>query len=289
MPAERFEPSDQTASLEGQEIHYVDWGNEQNPPLVVLHGISSQARYWDGFAAKMRDAFHVICVDQRGHGESAWSDDYRIEAMAGDLLSLADALRLATFTLVGHSMGGIVSMWFAAHHPERLDNLVVVDADFDFRRAAQVLFQENSVTAALEQDTFENEDAMLDHYQTMMPGIDVRLVRKPLMYNFRTLEDGRVAYRFDPAVKTALMRRLEANPGEIAAYQRELSAGVGSVTCPVLILRGEKSDILSPEGASETAGAFADGKLVVIPEATHMIPSDNPVAFRTAIREFLGV
>ncbi len=289
MPAERIEPSDRKITVDGLDLHYVDWGNEQHPPLVVLHGISSQARYWDGFAAKMRDAFHVICVDQRGHGESGWSDDYRIEAMANDLLSVADALGLAKFTLVGHSMGGIVSMWFAAHHPERLANLVVVDADFDFGRAAQVLFQENSVTAALEQDTFDNEEAMLAHYQALMPGIDVRLVRKPLMHNFRTLDDGRVTYRFDPAVKTALMRRLEAAPNEISVYQRELSSKVGSVTCPVLILRGELSDILSPEGATQTAAAFMDGRLVVIPGATHMIPSDNPVAFRTAIREFLGV
>ncbi|MGE3076669.1 MAG: alpha/beta fold hydrolase [Dehalococcoidia bacterium] len=289
MPGDRIEPTGRTVRVNGLELHYVDWGNEERPPLVVLHGISSQARYFDGFAVKMREAFHVMSLDQRGHGDSDWSDDYRIEAMADDLLGFADALGLAKFTLIGHSMGGIVSMWFAAHHPERLENLVVVDADFNYARAAGVLFTENSVTAALAQDTFENEEAMLDHYQAMMPGIDVRLVRKPLMYNFRTLEDGRVTYRFDPAVKTALMRRMEEFPSAITDYQAELEAKVGEVTCPVLILRGALSDILLPEPAKETAGAFKDGRLVVVPNATHMIPSDNPTAFRGAIQEFLGV
>jgi pimeloyl-ACP methyl ester carboxylesterase len=280
---------DASVRVDGVELHYVDWGNEQAPPLVVLHGISSQARYWDGFAAKMRDAFHVICLDQRGHGESGWHEDYRIEAMADDLVLFTDALGLKTFSLVGHSMGGVVSMWFAAHHPERLENLVIVDAYFDFPRAADVLFRENSVTAALEQDTFDNEDAMLAHYQNLMPGLDVQRVRQPLMYNFRTLEDGRVTYRFDPAVKTAIKDRVQAAPAEVFRYQQELSELIGEVKCPTLILRGALSDILSPEGAAETAAAFKRGRLVEIPDATHMIPSDNPTAFRSEIRKFLGV
>jgi pimeloyl-ACP methyl ester carboxylesterase len=280
---------DASVRVDGVELHYVDWGNEQAPPLVVLHGISSQARYWDGFAAKMRDAFHVICLDQRGHGESGWHEDYRIEAMADDLVLFTDALGLKTFSLVGHSMGGVVSMWFAAHHPERLENLVIVDADFDFPRAADVLFRENSVTAALEQDTFDNEDAMLAHYQNLMPGLDVQRVRQPLMYNFRTLEDGRVTYRFDPAVKSAIKDRVQAAPAEVVRYQQELSELIGEVKCPTLILRGALSDILSPEGAAETAAAFKRGRLVESPDATHMIPSDNPAAFRSEIRKFLGV
>jgi pimeloyl-ACP methyl ester carboxylesterase len=280
---------DASVRVDGVELHYVDWGNEQAPPLVVLHGISSQARYWDGFAAKMCDAFRVICLDQRGHGESGWHEDYRIEAMADDLVLFTDALGLKTFSLVGHSMGGVVSTWFAAHHPERLENLVIVDADFDFPRAADVLFRENSVTAALEQDTFDNEDAMLAHYQNLMPGLDVQRVRQPLMYNFRTLEDGRVTYRFDPAVKTAIKDRVQAAPAEVFRYQQELSELIGEVKCPTLILRGALSDILSPEGAAETAAAFKRGRLVEIPDATHMIPSDNPTAFRSEIRKFLGV
>src|SRR4051812_43540002 len=104
MTTARIEPLDRTISANGVNLHYVDWGGADKPPLVVLHGFSSQARYWDGFAVRMRDAYRVYCLDQRGHGDSDWSEDYGPDAMPDDLLAFADALGLETFTLLGHSM-----------------------------------------------------------------------------------------------------------------------------------------------------------------------------------------
>ncbi|MEO8541687.1 MAG: alpha/beta hydrolase [bacterium] len=289
MTTARIEPLDKTVVANGLTLHYVDWGGEGLPPLVILHGFSQQARYWDGLAAKMRDAYHVYCLDQRGHGLSDWADDYGPDAMPNDLLGFADALGLERFSLIGHSMGGMVSMRFTAYHPERITALVVVDAGLRLLSGAPVAQQDNSVTRALAKDTFANEDELMAHYATMAPGLDVVRAKPAIMHNFKTLPDGRVTYRFDPSLRSRLIASDPEAQAKARDAQADMEAHTKDVTSPVLILRGELSDILSSEGAVQTAAAFPHGRVVEIPGATHMIPSDNPLAFRTAIREFLGV
>lgn len=289
MTTARIEPLEKTIPVNGINLHYVDWGSEGKPPLVVLHGFSSQARYWDGFAVRMRDAFHVYCLDQRGHGDSDWSDDYGPDAMPNDLLAFADRLGLEKFTLLGHSMGGMVSMRFAAFHPDRVEALIVVDAGLRLLAGRPVSQQDNSVTRALAKDTFENEDEMLAHYKSMNPMIDVERARGPLMYNFRTQPDGRVTYKFDPSLRNRLIGQSPEEVERAQKAQADLEARTKDVKCPVLILRGELSDILLPDVAEATVKAFPNGRLVEIPRTTHMIPTDDPLAFRTAVRDFLGV
>ena len=289
MTTARIEPLDRAILVNGINLHYVDWGSEGKPPLVILHGFSQQARYWDGFAAKMRDDFHVYAVDQRGHGLSDWADDYGPDAMPNDLLGFADALGFERFTLIGHSMGGMVSMRFTAFHPERVAALVVVDAGIRLLSGAPVTQQDNSVTRALAKDTFAHEAELLSHYAALAPGLDVVRAKPAIMHNFKTWPDGHITYRFDPALRTRL---IASGPREVENARRaqaEMEARTKDVTCPVLILRGELSDILSREAAEQTAAAFPKARVVEIPAATHMIPSDNPTAFRAAIREFLGL
>ncbi len=289
MTTARIEPLEKTFASGDVRLNYVDWGGEGKPPLVVLHGFSSQARYWDGFAVRMRDDFHVYCLDQRGHGDSDWSDDYGPDAMPNDLLAFADELGLQKFALVGHSMGGMVSMRFAAFHPDRLTALVIVDAGLRLLSGEPVARQDNSVTRALAKDTFADEAELLAHYATLAPGLDIQKARTPIMYNFRTLPDGSVTYKFDPSLRSRLIADTPEGRERAATAQAELEARTKGVTCPVLILRGEYSDILSREAAEATAAAFPNGRLQEIPRTTHMIPSDDPTAFRTAVREFLGV
>ena len=64
MTTARIEPLEKTFTSGGVKLHYIDWGSDGKPPLVVLHGFSSQARYWDGFGARMREDYHVYCLDQ---------------------------------------------------------------------------------------------------------------------------------------------------------------------------------------------------------------------------------
>ncbi|MBA4179841.1 MAG: hypothetical protein C0506_04560 [Anaerolinea sp.] len=280
----RIEPADRTLQVNGITLHYLDWGPEGLPPLILLHGISLHAHYWDGFAVRMRDAFHVYALDQRGHGDSDWAESYPPDSMPKDLLAFADALGLEKLTIVGHSMGGGVGMQFAAHHPERVERLVVVDAGLSLSAMPR---PDNSVQRALAKDTFANEDELIEHFKGLLPGFDPATMMRQAMHSFRTQEDGSIVYKFDPA-----LRKRMGSPEQMEQRRKtnaETMALLRKFTAPTLLIRGALSDILSPEGARETIAAFPNGTLVEIPDAGHNVPTDNRVAFRTAVREWMGL
>lgn len=107
------------------------------------------------------------------------------------------------------------------------------------------------------------------------------------MHNFRTNADGTVTYRFDPQVLPKLLPATEEGRRRNAAALAEQIARARTVTCPMLLVRGEHSDILSPEQATATAGMFPRGRVVELPGTTHLVPTDDPRAFRSAVFTFL--
>src|SRR5262249_54200887 len=101
--------------------------NEGAQPLVLLHGFTGHARSWDTFAASQRDRYRVLALDQRGHGESEWTDDYSGERMVEDVDAFVRTLGLKRFVLLGLSMGGRNAYTYAALHPEEVERLIIVD------------------------------------------------------------------------------------------------------------------------------------------------------------------
>ena len=112
-------PTSRHLEIDGLKLHYLDWGGD-GPPLVMLHGLTGHAHTWDHTAAALSDRYYVYALDQRGHGDTEWAPRYGIPSMLGDLLGFLDALQLPVVTLMGLSMGGLVSFVFAAAHPERV-------------------------------------------------------------------------------------------------------------------------------------------------------------------------
>src|ERR1700749_3989976 len=119
-------PESTLVDLDGLKLHYLDWGGP-GIPLVMLHGFTGHAHTWDHTAAALSDKYRVLALDQRGHGDSDWAPGYGFPPMAEDLLAFLDRLQLAEVTLMGLSMGGLVSIVFTAAHPERVRRLVVLD------------------------------------------------------------------------------------------------------------------------------------------------------------------
>src|SRR3989454_7292768 len=117
-------------TINGLQLQFLQMGPERAPAVCFLHGGAAHAHWFDQVMPALGDGFHVISLDQRGHGESQWATPpaYATEDFAGDLLALMDRLGWARMTLVGHSMGGHNSMGFASWHPQRTAALVVVDS-----------------------------------------------------------------------------------------------------------------------------------------------------------------
>lgn len=108
-------------------LHYLDWGNPGATPLVFLHHLAGNAHYWDFFARRMSQDYHIIAVDNRGHGDSSWAGNYSPQQYVADLTRLVDDLGLKDIVLIGHSLGGINAIIYAASRPERVARLVIVD------------------------------------------------------------------------------------------------------------------------------------------------------------------
>src|SRR5205085_9875036 len=121
--------SDKFATVNGLRLHYLEWENPAAPTIVMLHGLRSYAPVWGPVARPLADGYHILAIDQRGRGDSAWSPDaaYNTEAYVSDLEQLVDQLRLDRFILTGHSMGGANTIVYTARHPEQVIAAVIED------------------------------------------------------------------------------------------------------------------------------------------------------------------
>jgi pimeloyl-ACP methyl ester carboxylesterase len=114
---------------QGLRLHFTDWGNRQAPPLLLVHGGLDHSCSWDHLARALRRNFHVVAPDLRGHGESEWAtgSSYSLADHVYDLTGLVKAAGFEKVSVVGHSMGGMVSLTYTGVFPEKVSRLVVLD------------------------------------------------------------------------------------------------------------------------------------------------------------------
>ncbi|MCC6616929.1 MAG: alpha/beta hydrolase [Anaerolineae bacterium] len=121
-------------------FHVCDWGGQEHPPLLMLHGLASTVHMFDLIAPALTDRFHVFAFDQRGHGLSEKPDDgYDFETIAQDVDRVLQALQLGETppTLIGHSWGAYTSLYYATTRPDRLAKVALIDGGL---RSLQSIF-----------------------------------------------------------------------------------------------------------------------------------------------------
>lgn len=123
------EPRSLFVDLGGTKRHLVEWGRPDAPVLVLQHGMRDHARSWDCVASYFADRYRVIAPDLRGHGDSDWSHEgaYSLFDYVIDLRRIVVALELDSFHLVGHSLGGHISLRYAAAFPETVRALSIIE------------------------------------------------------------------------------------------------------------------------------------------------------------------
>ena len=273
-------PDERQVTANGLRFRYLDWGKEGQRPILFLHGGALTAHTWDLCCLALRDEFHCLALDQRGHGDTDWAPDanYSISAQREDVKGFAEALGLDRFVLVGMSMGAINGLAYAIAYPETLSALVLIDAGPNVRRPGSRRIRD-FVNGGAEPESLE---AIIDRALSFNPRRDPVILRRSLMHNLRRQDDGHWVWKYD-------RRRFQGMGGDQhAAERRGLADGLTSVACPTLVVRGGESDVFHDEDAERLAAGLPDGRWVKIPRAGHTVQGDNPKDLVAALREFLG-
>ncbi len=273
-------PESHEVHLGRMRLHYLDWGNKHLPPTVFLHGGALNAHTWDLCCLALRDDYHCLALDQRGHGDSDWAhdEDYSIGAQLGDTKGFVDKLGLDKFILVGMSLGAINSLAFAVAHPERLSHLVIIDAGPEMRRPGSSRIRD-FVNEVQETVTVE---AIIEKALKFNPRRDPNILRRSLMHNLRQQPDGTWRWKYDT-------RRFKAMGQTSHREERAaLADGLARILCPTLVVRGGDSDVFHAEDAERLAARLPNGRWVTVPDAGHTVQGDNPKALVAELRRFLA-
>ena len=260
--------------VNGLSLHALEWGQPGRPGLCFLHGGAAHAHWFDRVAPAFIDRFHVISLDQRGHGESAWADPpaYGTEEFVSDLVGVFDALGWQQATLVGHSMGGHNSIGCAAWHPDRVRALVIVDSRPSIPAERLETMHDRGRRSPRLHPSAEEAVArfrLLPRETVADPTLLAHIARSGIVER-----DGGWTFRFDPA--TYGVRR------PVDGWTL-----VGRIQAPTLIAKAEFSLGLPAETAARLRDAIPRAQLVEIPGAHHHITLDQPQRFVDALDTFL--
>src|SRR6266480_4275083 len=214
-------PLEKTVLIDELRFRYLDWGNEGLRPILFLHGGALTAHTWDLCCLALRDEFHCIALDQRGHGDSDWAPDadYSVAAQREDIRGFVSRIGLDRFVLVGMSMGAINALAFAISHPETLSALVLIDAGPEVRRPGSRRIRD-FVNGGAEPASL---DAIIERALAFNPRRDPKILRRSLMHNLRQEPDGTWIWKYD-------RRRFQQMDREAhAAERRSLAEGLATV------------------------------------------------------------
>jgi esterase len=258
--------------LRGMRFHFTEWGDPAAPDVLLLHGGNQSSHSWDLVSLHLSDRFHVYALDQRGHGDTEWSRelDYSMDAMAADVDAFIADQQLLSPIIFGHSMGGRVTLQVALDDPALARALVIVDVGPEVSaEGARVIgdFVAHNVE-------FDDLDVFLDNVARYDPFRSREHIARTVKYNLLVRADGKYVSKVDH-------RRLSSSMREITL------PSVGEIACPVLLVRGEQSEVLLPDAARRFVDALPDGRLVTIADVGHNVHGGNTPGFLAAVRLFL--
>jgi pimeloyl-ACP methyl ester carboxylesterase len=273
-------------------LHFVDWGNEDKPPLVLVHGGRDHARNWDWVARELRSDWHVIAPDLRGHGDGAWAigGHYTIQEHVLDLAQLLITLDLFPVTLIGHSLGGSIATHYASIYPENVSKLVSIEglgpppamikgrlSKPQWERTDEWIRQVRDFSARRPRH-YESIDAAAERMIQENSFLSPEQARHLTIHGVARNEDGTYSWKFDNYTRVFFPQRYD---------MEEMRSQWGRITCPTLLVRGLQSWAGDPE-ADGRASAFQNVRSVGIDNAEHWVHHDQLDEFLRVVNDFLA-
>ena len=272
-------PKDIWFESDGLKLHALDWGNENDPVCVLLHGFAQTAHSWDFISLSLSHKYRVIVLDQRGHGDSDWDKDkrYSTEFFVKDINNLVKTQDLKNFNLIGLSMGGRNSYYYASENHNMINKLVIVDTgpetikkgSSNIRNFVQMNDELNSIEEFVERIKKYNPHRTEEH------------IRGNILNNIKQLENGKWTWKYDSFLRSGFNNR--------NAHQKEEDQWkiLEKIKTPTLIVKGGKSDILAASTLKKMSDVMMDAQSVTVEEAGHLVPGDNPITFSKILLNFL--
>ncbi len=288
MPDQVVGPTSHNYYSQRLKLHYVDWGNTDKPPMLLIHGGRDHARNWDWVAQELRDDYHIIAPDLRGHGDSEWArgGQYALIDYVLDITQLLDQLQLSPMIIIGHSLGGAIACQYTGIYPERVKQLIALEG-----LGPPSGRQRRGPAHQRMQKWIGQMQAFAGRYPRRYPSLDeavhrMREANKHLsadqarhltIHGLYRNEDGTYTWKFDNYVRSN-------SPYE---FNMEDARSIWSrITCPTLLVRGTESWATDPE-ADGRASAFQHVRCVDIRNAGHWMHHDQLDEFLRVLYAFL--
>ena len=285
------EPRSQYFRSQRLELHYASWGHDGAPGLVLVHGLRDHCRSWDAVARRLASKWHVVVPDLRGHGDSAWTSDgnYAMSGFVYDMMALLDHLGWDEAHFVGHSLGGNISMRFAAAYGECVKSLVMIEgvgpaphlvAETEAKAPGQRLRTwMEARKRSLERDTsqFSTAEDAGERMRRANPRLSPDLARHLARYGTRPLEGGGVTWKYDPLLRDLV-------PEDFSQRQKERLWG--GFVAPTLLIYGEESWASNPAEDGRLQH-FSNARVLSFPGAAHWVHHDAVDGFVEAVAVFL--
>ncbi len=274
-----MEPRDSHLEVNGLRLHYIEWGEADSEPILLLHGFMGHAHVWDSVAPAFAEHYRVLALDQRGHGESGWSEEaaYTIYDHYTDICGFVETLDLKDLNLIGHSMGGRNALLYAACSPRKVNRLVMIDARPGNSGEAAKALKDLVTSLPLRIQDVEEAAAV---FKRLYPYLSEEFCRHIVRHGFKEAGDGTLIPRHDTR-----MNRMSERSNFVT---EELWHFMEIVACPTLVIRGEESPFLPQTDAERISRTIPLARLQEIPHSTHLPAQENPNAFTEAVFHFLG-
>ncbi|MGD9803099.1 MAG: alpha/beta fold hydrolase [Hyphomicrobiaceae bacterium] len=272
-------------------LHYVDWGNHGAPPLLLVHGGRDHCRNWDWVARRLRKDWHVIAPDLRGHGDSDWSKsaNYSMAGYVYDLAQLIHQLKLSPVTIVGHSLGGAITVRYAGIYPENVKRFVAIEglgrspksqaenATKSMVDKMRSWIDEQRQAAGRLPRRYKSIEEAFARMQEQNKHLSEEQARHLTVHGVVQNEDGTYTWKFDNYVRVFL-------PYDMP--QTDIEALWHNISSPSLMVYGKESWASDPR-TDGRAGHFKDATFVQIAGAGHWVHHDQLDTFMKLVEPFV--
>lgn len=272
-------------TLDGHPLHYLQWGDKNRPPVILLHGFVAHAQWWRFVAGYLARDWCVIAPDLSGHGDSGHRDTYSDELWAEEVLAITDHAGIRSQPIViGHSMGGYVALSIAALHPHYAAGVIIADTSLRQQATGQPsLLQSEKEFArppATVRRVYPDIATGMSRFRWMppQPCATPYIQQHIAQHSLKEIEEG-WSWKFDPSMWGRRSRKPTLDYIECLAAPE---------TPPIAVIKGEHSlvvdtDTLEYRRLLEITGT----SIVEVPDAHHHLFVDQPLAFVTGLRSIL--